>query len=287
LRRHDGAYRWVSDQGVPRYDARNQFLGYIGSCVDVTERREAEAAVQRSQQELAHVSRVSTLGVLSGSLAHELRQPLAAIVMSAEAGQQLIDGERTDIEEVREVLKDIAEQGHRAGEVIAKLRAMLKNDYGHMSAQDVNLMVRAVLDMLRTNLITNRVTPVLRLDSQLPSVNGHAVLIQQVVLNLVMNACDAMSEEPADQRMLTIETRRVTGNEVEVSVADTGPGFPEETLRQGIEPFRTTKQKGLGLGLSICQSIIIAHGGRLVTANNGDKGAMVRFTLLAQNQNGN
>ena len=286
LRRHDGKYRWISDRGVPRYDARNQFQGYIGSCVDVTERKEAEAEAERSQQELAHVSRVSTLGALAGSLAHELRQPLAAIVVSAEAAQQLMESPRPDEEEIRDTLNDIAEQGRRAGEIIAEMRAMLKKDPGQMAAQNMNQIVRAALEMVRSDLVSGRVLPVLRLDPNLPPVYGHAVQLQQVVLNLVINARDAMSEEPVDQRKLTIESKRVAGNEVEISVIDTGPGFSEEMFLNAFEPFRTTKAKGLGLGLAICRSIITAHGGRFVVANNGDKGAAIRFTLPAQNEIG-
>lgn len=284
VRRHDGQYRWILDHGVPRYDARKQFLGYIGSCVDVTERREAEAEAQRSHQELAHVNRVSTLGALTGSLAHELRQPLTAIVTNAEAGQRFVDGGRVNDEEVREALKEIAEEGRRAGKIIAEMRAMLKSEPAPMARQDMNLVVTAVLEMVRSDLVTRGVTTELRLDPRLPAVNGHGVQLRQVILNLVMNACDAMSEESAGRRKLTIESKRAGANEVEVSVADTGSGFQEEVLGHAFESFRTTKAQGLGLGLSICQSIIASHGGCLMAANNGDKGATVRFTLLAQDE---
>lgn len=283
LRRHDGQYRWILDRGVPRYDVQKQFLGYIGSCVDVTERREAEAEAQRSHQELAHVNRVSTLGALTGSLAHELRQPLTAIVTNAEAGQRLMDGGRANDEEVQDALKEIAEQGRRAGKIIAEMRAMLKSEPAQMATQDMNVVVTAVLEMVRSDLVNRGVITELRLDPQLPPVSGHGVQLRQVVLNLVMNACDAMSEEPVGRRTLRIESRRVGDDEVEVSVADTGPGFPEEMLGNAFKSFRTTKAQGLGLGLSICQSIIMAHGGRLAVANNGERGATVKFTLLAQN----
>jgi PAS domain S-box-containing protein len=283
MRRNDGQFRWILDQGVPRYDARKQFLGYIGSCVDVTERREAEAEALRSQQQLAHVSRVSTLGALAGSLAHELRQPLAAIVVNAEAARRLMDHQQQKDEEVLDALNDIAKQGRRAGGIIAEMRAMLKKDPGQMAEEDMNLVVKAVLEMVRNDLVTSRVKLVLRLDPHLPPVYGHAVQLQQVVLNLVLNACEALSEESADQRKLTIESKRVPGNEVEISVVDTGPGFSEEMFLNAFEPFRTTKAKGLGLGLAICRSIITAHGGKFVVANNGDKGAAIRFTLPTQN----
>ena len=285
VRRRDGQFRWVLDQGVPRYDSQRQFFGYIGSCVDVTERKEAEAEAQRLQQEVAHVSRVAMLGELAGSTAHELNQPLTAIVSSAEAAEHFMKVDHWNEQEVRDALKDIAEQGQRAGEIIAGIRGMLKKDPGQMTKQDINLAVREVLEMVHSDLLTRGVTPVLRLDPQLPCVNGDGVQLRQVLLNLVMNACDAISDVPAEQRRLTIESKRATANEIEVSVADSGPGFTEEMLRNAFEPFRTTKPKGLGLGLVICRSIIRAHGGRLVAANNGDKGATLRFTLPAGNEN--
>jgi PAS domain S-box-containing protein len=285
-RRYDGRYRWISDHGVPRYDANQNFLGYIGSCVDVTERKETEEAVQLWQRELEQVSRFSMLGELAGSLAHELNQPLAAIVSSAEAAQRFMEPGRRDDQEVREALADIAQQGQRAGEIIAGMRAMLRNDRGQMVAQDMNLVVREVFEMVRSDLLIKRVTPVMRLDPLLPLVLGRGIQLRQVLLNLVINACDAMSEMPAELRQLTIESRRVTTHEVEVSVMDAGPGFPEEILRHAFEPFRTTKSKGLGLGLAICRSIIAMHGGRLVVVNNDSKGAMVRLTLPARNGTG-
>jgi PAS domain S-box-containing protein len=283
MKRHDGQYRWVLDQGVPRYDSQKKFLGYIGSCVDVTERKESEAEAQRSQQELAHVSRVSMLGALAGSLAHELNQPLGAIVTNAEAVQLLMNGDRWNDKKVRDVLKDVVTQGQRAAEIIEGMRAMLKKDPGQMVAQDLNLLVSGVLEMLHSDLVLKRVRPLLRLHPLLPPVKGHPVQLRQVLLNLVMNACDAMSGVPPDRRRLTIESRRVTETEVEVSVTDSGPGFPDEMLRHEFEPFRTSKAKGLGLGLAICRSIIATHGGRLVAANNADKGATARFTLPVQN----
>jgi PAS domain S-box-containing protein len=286
VRRHDGQYRWLSSHAVPRYDLQHNFLGYIGSCVDLTERKQAEAEARHSREELAHVSRVSVLGQLAGSLAHELNQPLTAVVSSAEAAHRLIKGGCENREDLLEAVKDIAEQGQRAGDIIAGMRAMLKKDVGQMAVQDINLVVKQVLEMVRSDLMMKGVSPVLRLDPQLPPVNGHAVQLRQVLLNLVMNACDAMSDVPADRRSLTIETKRLTPAEVEVSVADAGPGFAEDILQHAFEPFRTTKAKGLGLGLAICRSIIAIHGGRLVASNNDGKGAILRFTLRAHNGSG-
>ena len=286
LRRHDGQYRWISDRGVPRYDIQKQFLGYIGSCVDVTEKREAEVERQRSQQELAHVSRVSTLGALAGSLAHELNQPLTAIMSNAEAAQRFLAGDRRNDHEVADALKDIVEQGRRAGEIIAGMRAMLKKDPGQTAALNINLAVKQVLEMVRSDLLARRVTLVLQLDPLLPTVKGHDVQLRQVILNLVTNACDAMSGILPDRRKLTVRSQRVTPNQVGVSVTDCGPGFPAQMLQHPFEPFRTTKSDGLGLGLAICKSIIAAHSGSLVASNNAGEGATVRFTLPAQPHTG-
>lgn len=286
----DGQVRWIGARARVEFDAVHKPLKMRGVGIDITARKVAEeqaklaeAEAQRLEQELAHVGRVSMLGELAGSLAHELNQPLTAIVSSAEAAERFMEAERRNDEEVRDALKDILEQGQRAGEIIAKIRAMLRKDPGQMARQDINLAVRDVLEMARSDLVIRRVTPVLRLDAQLPPVSGHGVQLRQVLLNLVMNACDAMSDVPAEQRHLTIESRRVTPDEVEVSVADTGSGFSEEMLQHAFEPFRTSKAKGLGLGLAICRSIIRTHGGSLFAANNPDKGATLRFTLPVQN----
>jgi PAS domain S-box-containing protein len=279
VRRHDGQYRWVSDHGVPRYDTQQNFLGFMGSCVDVTEKKEAEEKAQRFQEELAHVSRVSILGELAGSLAHELSQPLTAVVSSAEAAQRMMTGEYRNDEELRDTLKDVVVEGRRAGEIIAGMRAMLNKAPGQMEAQDVNVAVREVLEMVHSDLVNRRVAPVLRLGSQLPPVMAQGVQLRQVLLNLVMNACDAMSDVTAGQRLLTIETKRSNGEEVEVSVADNGPGFSQEILEHLFEPFHTTKPNGLGLGLAICRSIIEAHGGQLVAGNTNGRGATLTLSL--------
>ena len=146
----------------------------------------------------------------------------------------------------------------------------------------MNLLLATVLEMVRTDLISRRITSALRLDRSLLAIRGDAVQLRQLILNLVMNACEAMSQEPVGERILTIESRRRGFNEVEVVVSDNGPGFPTEILQHLFEPFRTTKPKGLGLGLAICRSIVQAHGGRLLASNNGGKGAKITFTLPAK-----
>jgi len=204
---------------------------------------------------------------------------LTAILSNAAAARLLMDGKQRNDEGIRDALTEITDEGRRAGEIIAGMRAMLRKDPGQMVTQDVNVAVREVLEMVHSDLVNRHVMPILRLDPLLPPVKAHGVQLRQVLLNLVMNACDAMSGVGAAQRQLTIESRRITAEEVEVLVADNGPGFSEEILQHLFEPFHTTKPKGLGLGLAICRSIIAAHGGRLVAANENGRGATVRLTL--------
>lgn len=278
LRHHDGQYRWVADSGVPRYDAQGNFLGYIGSCVDVTDKKTLEVEAHRWEQELAHISRLSILGELAGSLAHELNQPLTAIVSSAEAAERMIkNGHSTG--DMAEALKEIAGEGRRAGEIIAGMREMLRKDPGMMFPQNVNTLVNEVLEMIGTDLISRQIRLVFRLDPELPFVRGHGVQLRQVLLNLLMNACEAMAETPARRRELIIQSNRIAKDMVEISVADRGPGFSEEMLRHLFEPFQTTKSRGLGLGLAISRSIILSHGGSLTAANNSNGGARLCFTL--------
>jgi signal transduction histidine kinase len=289
----DGRVVWIAGRARVEFDAEHKPVRMRGVGMDITalklaeeQAKKAEAEALRSREELAHMSRVATLGELVGSLAHELRQPLAAILANVEAARLLRSGKGEISQEVADALMDIGKEGQRAGEIIAGIRGMLKKQPGEMATQDLNLAVKGVLEMVRNDLVSRSVKSVLRLDPELPHVKGQDVQLRQVVLNLVMNACEAMSSVPANGRELTIESKRVTAEEVEVSVTDSGSGFPEEVLPHVFEPFHTTKVKGLGLGLAICRTIIVTHGGRLVVANNAGKGATVRLTLPIQGEIG-
>jgi C4-dicarboxylate-specific signal transduction histidine kinase len=279
LRRHDGQYRWLSDHGVPRYDAQRNFLGYIGSCVDVTERKQAESEAQRTRQDLAHMTRVSTMGELAGSLAHELNQPLTSILSNAQAAQRFLKAAPADLKEVSEILQDIVEQDRRAAEIIVRMRAMLRKGEAQILPVDLNLIVGEVLGIFRSELVVRKVTTTTELARDLPLVWGDRIQLQQVLLNLIMNACEAMSAHPRGEFRLTIKTEPAEADQVQVAVIDGGPGFAPEALERVFEPFRTTKINGLGLGLPICRSIISAHGGRLWVSNNSGGGATVRFSL--------
>ena len=285
LRRHDGQYRWIADHGVPRYDSQRNFLGYIGSCADVTERRQAEAEAQQRRAELAHVARVSTVGALAGTLAHELNQPLNAILNNAQAGSRFLAGKTPDLAEVRGALDDIAQDTKRAGEVIRQIRAFVKKDEPKFQSLDLNRVIEEVVRLLHGDSQIRKVGVALELAPDLPPARGDSVQIQQVVLNLLLNAFDAMKDVPEGGRTVLLRTRQPEAASLQIEVRDRGTGVSPERLMNLFEPFHSSKREGLGLGLSISHSIIEAHRGRLWAENNPDRGATFYFTLPVHKQN--
>jgi C4-dicarboxylate-specific signal transduction histidine kinase len=251
----------------------------IGATIDITARKQAELEVQQQRGELAHLSRVTMLGELSGSLAHELNQPLTAILSNAQAAQRFLAHDNADLNEVRDILKDIVDEDKRAGEVIRRLRGLLKKDEVHHQPFDINEVVQEVLKLVRSDLVNQGVAVQADLAPALPEVNADRVQLQQVLLNLVMNACDAMAGGPAGDHKLIIRTELAAGEGIRVSVADCGVGLAPDNLEKAFEPFFTTKVQGMGLGLSVCRTIITAHGGKLWAVNNPGRGATFHFTL--------
>jgi PAS domain S-box-containing protein len=252
---------------------------YIINIRDVTARKRAETEAEEQRQELAHLSRVASLGELSGALAHELNQPLAAILANTRAAQRILMRGSPDLAEVRTILEDIALDDRRAGEVIGRLRALLKKGQARLSEVDLNELVAEVRTLLHSDLIRRRVATETELAPSLPPVLGDRVQLQQVLLNLVANACDAMAGTAAHQRVVTIATSLTAEGWVQLSVRDGGDGIPEERLDQIFDAFFTTKEQGLGLGLAICRSIATAHGGRLSAANHPSGGATFHLVL--------
>jgi two-component system sensor kinase FixL len=282
LRRHDGEYRWLSDHGVPRYDSDRNFLGYIGSCVDLTERKLAEAEALRQRAELTHVARLSTMGALASSLAHELNQPLSAILSNAQAGSRFLAATPPDLAEVRGALADIAQDTKRAGEVIRQLRALVKRDETHLQPLNLNGVITEVVQLVHSDMLIRNASIALELDRALPLVSGDTVQLQQVLLNLLLNAFDSMAEVPEGRRTAVLRTRRWDASSIRVEVCDCGTGISPERLVNLFERFRSSKRDGLGLGLSISHSIVEAHRGRLWAENNHDRGATFYFTLPVQ-----
>ena len=280
LRRQDGEYRWVLDTGVPRFAQDGMFLGYIGTCIDITERKQTELEIAQQRNELAHLSRVTMLGELSGSLAHELNQPLTAILSNAQAAQRFLAHENADLDNVRDILKDIVAEDKRAGEIIRRLRLLLKKGEVQQQALDANEVVQEVLKLVHSDLVNHGVAAHTELAPGLPAVKADRVQIQQVLLNLVMNACDAMSGTPGGDRKLIVGTSPADNKGVLISITDQGTGIAPDKLEQVFEPFFSTKPHGMGLGLTVCRTIITVHGGKLWAVNNPDRGATFHVNLL-------
>ena len=280
MRRRDGKYHWVVNRGIPRLAADGTFLGYIGSCADISERKQAEAEAHRQRTELAHVGRVSMLGQLSSALAHELTQPLTAILRNAEAAQLTLERAPVDLAEIRAIIADIREDDSRAGRVIERMRALLQRRDLACEPLCVRELLEQAVSLTRAEMQTRRVAVTLNAATDLPAVAGDRVHLQQVLLNLLMNGADAMRDSPPEQRRVHIGARLVGSDSVEISVEDRGHGIPEGKLAQLFEPFFTTKASGIGLGLSISKTIIQAHGGQISAANNKNTaGATFAFRL--------
>jgi PAS domain S-box-containing protein len=262
-----GSSRRFYEAFVVRCDG-DKFLSIVR---DITDRKRAEMDAAIRRRELAHLSRVTTLGELSGAFAHELRQPLAAILINAQAARRLLSRDPVDLAELRAALDDIIANDKRAGTVIERLRALLKKGDSRFEMLDLNEVVRDVLALTHGDLLARRVSVTTRLSSALP-VHGDRVQLQQVLLNLVLNACESMNATTVDERLLTVTTGSENGF-ASISVADCGVGIPDEQLQAVFEPFVTFRERGLGLGLSISRSIVVAHGGQIAAHNNADRGA--------------
>jgi len=238
---------------------------------------ELQIAQQRSQ--LAHLSRVSTLGELSGSIAHELNQPLTAILGNAQAAELYLSQPQPDLKEVRAILKDIVADDQRAGDIIQRLRSLLKRGELEFQLISANELVQEVMKLMRSDLIDRGVTPESQLTPNLPHIQADRVSILQVLINLITNACDAMATMPSEDRRLTLRTQLEGDGFVLISITDNGPGIADGKLEQVFEPFFTEKPNGMGLGLSVCRTIITAHGGKLWAVNNPIRGTTFHFKL--------
>jgi signal transduction histidine kinase/integral membrane sensor domain MASE1 len=267
--------RWFTISVVPLSVPEG---GAVVSHTDITERKRAELEAQRSRQELAHFTRVSTIGELTASLAHELNQPLTGILSNAQAALRFLERTPPDLLEIREILKDIVDDDKRAAEVIRRLRGLLRKEDVRFTLLELNTVIRDVAKLLSSDAIIRNISVRLELDPNPTFVNGDGVQLQQVILNLLVNAMEAMADSTRDGR--TIIVRTDTGLEaIHVSVQDAGPGFREGTQHLVFEPFYTTKPSGMGMGLAIAKSIIEAHGGRIWAEDNAPGGATLHFSL--------
>jgi signal transduction histidine kinase/integral membrane sensor domain MASE1 len=271
--------RWISVRARPVAGAGTKPTAMAGAFADVTSRKLAEAEADIQRQEIAHLMRVSMLGELSGGLAHELTQPLTAILSNAQAGKMLLAKSSKAGSEIGDIFDDIIAEDERAGEVIHRLRGMLKKGEIKHETVDVNELIASTLQLLHSELIDRRMSVNFDAAADLPTPQGDPVQLQQTLLNLLMNAMDASEKVPPVRRNISVSTAQTDDGGIEVCIYDRGIGLPPSQEHEVFQPFFTTKKRGLGLGLSICTSILKLHGGTLSLQNNVREGATVIFRL--------
>src|SRR6476620_8478463 len=287
--RSDGSLVYYKISGKPVFDANGEFRGYRGTGTDVTALRTAEGEARENEQryrkaelELAHANRVATMGQLAASIAHEIKQPITAARTYAAAALRFLDKRPPNFREVSEALAGVIKEGNRAGEVVGRIRALIKKAPARKDAVAINDAIREVIALTRAEAENNSISVRTQFAEGLPRVQGDRVQLQQVMLNLIVNAIQAMSGigEGARELQISIDAVPSEGG-LRVGVRDTGPGLNSESLSRLFEPFYTTKPEGMGMGLSICRSIIEAHGGRLWATGCEPRGALFQFTIPA------
>ena len=293
LRHNDRTYRWIDDTGIPRYAQDGSFLGYIGSCTDVHQHRETESELRcrlldiarltrranaaeiqniKRSAELAHLNRFNVAGELTATIAHELNQPLSAILINSDTAKTLLESSAPDLEELKKIVTDIQRDDQRATDVIRRVRNFLKKAPFERKNNDLNEIVRDTVELLSrlaasrdTDLGSETVLDELR-------VMCDRTQLQQVIINLVLNAMDAMSAVPEANRRISITTMRAE-KFAEVAVSDTGPGISADKIEMMFQPFFSTKTQGMGMGLSIARTIIEGHGGQIWAGSKAGNGA--------------
>jgi PAS domain S-box-containing protein len=279
--RKDGTVIWVRVSTARASDPDSGLRGIPTIIADITERKHAEDSLHDARETLVRVARLSTMGELSASIAHEINQPLGAIVANGNACRRFLAEPDPDIGEAQEAIQEIISDGRRASEVLTRVRALVRNTAPERRLLDVNDAIREVLALARHELHKNRVSVRTQLDPRIPCIHADKVQLQQVVLNLIMNGIEAMREIENRSRVLTLASGNGSNQDVIVSVEDSGEGIDPADLSRVFDPFFTTKAEGMGIGLSICNSIVRAHGGRLSVAAGVPHGAVFRFTLPA------
>jgi PAS domain S-box-containing protein len=278
IKRADGEYRWVIESGIPRYTGSGEFAGYIGSNIDITDLKRAEVERQRLGQleaDLAHINRVSMMGELAASLAHELKQPIAAAVMDAKSCLRWLRRDTPDVAEGCDAALRMINDATRAAEVIDRVRSLYRRDTSDRERLDVNEIIREMIVLLRDKADRNSISIRTELDSALPLITADRVQLQQVLMNLILNGIEAINDAKGE---LTI-TSKTADAQLLVSVSDSGIGLPAGAVDRLFDAFFTTKAQGTGMGLSISRRIIECHGGRLWACANAERGATFQFTL--------
>jgi len=271
----DGTYRWLEWTAAP---AGNLIYA---AARDITERLKEEVEAREHREELAHVTRVAMMGELTTSLAHEINQPLTAILSNAEAAQRFLSQASPDISEVRQILEDIIRDDRRANDVVRKVRALVKKEKLRDEPLDLNEVMLVVVDLIRADSLLQGLSIATDLSPGLAMIHGDGIQLQQVILNLILNGAAAMRNSPSGQRKIIVRSAMLDSRTVKAFVTDFGTGIDENNIERLFEPFYTTKPEGLGMGLSISETIIKAHGGTMEARNNREGGATFAFTLPA------
>jgi C4-dicarboxylate-specific signal transduction histidine kinase len=277
-RRKDGTLIW-GHGSIARSSSGSGAEMFIGMLVDITESIRAQEQLRVTQFELARVTRLTAAGQIAAAVAHEINQPLAAITLGCDVGLRWLAKTPPDLQEVRATLNRMAGASHRASEVIDGIRAMFKNDSRQKTLLDINQVIRDVLALLRSELQTHQILVQAELSPDVPSVLADRVQMQQVIANLVMNAIEAMNSVNDRARTLRLKSALREADGVLVTVEDSGPGIDSKNMNHIFNPFFTTKSTGMGMGLSICRSIIEAHDGRLSARSGVDQGSVFEIAL--------
>jgi PAS domain S-box-containing protein len=274
----DGMVKHIHTVGNPVFDSSGALVEFVGVSMDETERIRANAAVQEAQAELARVARLTSMGELAASIAHEINQPLAAVVANGNAALRWLDRAKPDLDEAKDALQDVIKEGNRASDVIGRIRSFLRHHKPDYIALDINDAIRETLALTANTLSARHVTVQKHLPDNIPPVLGDRVQLQQVVMNLIMNGADAMSSVKGRSRLLRVESQ-VEGSNVLVTVKDSGTGIDQAIFKRIFDPLFTTKSTGMGMGLPICRSIVETHGGLLSVSPASPYGAAFHFTI--------
>lgn len=279
IERPDGQRLTVQAHANPIHDESGVLLGAVNVLVDISDRKQIEEEQRKIQAQLARMERFSLAGAMAAGIAHELNQPLTAIVTCSEVCLNMLRSETASIDKIIKIMEEIVEQGQRAGEITHRLKSLMRKTTWQRLPVNLNALISATVDLMNAKIREQEVTLQLELADLLPPIEGDSSQLQQVLVHLIQNSLEAMHDIAADRRTLIITTRQATGDAVEVAVSDNGPGFATEILEQLFLPFVTNKPYGIGLGLSISKSIIEAHGGQLWITSNPGEGGTFHFTL--------